>query len=100
VLLFDDPLAANPMTIGRAVYRTGLRFLRPLSYMGGAAVLVAGYLLLVLHIASPILALGAWLSFWWLACYSALTAMHLLGLEYHRNARKLDWFREDRRSRS
>jgi hypothetical protein len=100
LLLFDDLLAANPITVGQAVWRTGLGFLRPLAFNAVAGALVGGYLAAILHIGSPFLAIGSWLRFWVLAFYAALTAMHLLGLEYHRNARKLDWFREDRRSRS
>lgn len=97
-LLFDDLTAANPVTVGLAAWRTGPSFLRPLAFAAVAGALVGGFLLLVLHIKSPYLAIGSWLLFWAAAFYAALAAMHELGLEYHRNARRLDWFRESRRS--
>ena len=100
LLLFDDLLAANPVTVGLAVWRTGPSFLRPLAFSVAAATLVGGFLLMIMHITSPYLAIGSWLIFWMAAFYAALTAMHELGLEYHRNARRLDWFRESRRSSS
>jgi hypothetical protein len=100
LLLFDDLMAANPVTVGLAVWRTGPSFLRPLALAVVAGTLVGGFLLMILHIKSPYLAIGSWLLFWVAAFYAALTAMHELGLEYHRNARRLDWFRESRRSSS
>ena len=98
LMLFDDLSAANPVTVGLAVWRTGPSFLRPLASTVIAATLVGGFLFIVLHIKSPYLAIGSWLVFWGAAFYAALTSMHELGLEYHRNARRLDWFRESRRS--
>ncbi|APW62331.1 hypothetical protein [Paludisphaera borealis] len=100
LLLFDDLLAANPVTVGLAVWRTGLSFLRPFAFTVVAATLVGGFLVMILHISNPFLAIGSWLIFWGVAFYAALTAMHLLGLEYHRNARALDWFRGSGRSPS
>jgi hypothetical protein len=100
LLLFDDLLAANPVTVGLAVWRTGLGFLRPFAFWVVSAASVGGFLWAILHIANPYLAIGSWLVFWGLAFYAALAAMHELGLEYHRNARELGWFRESGRSPS
>ena len=100
MLLFDDLLAANPVTVGLAVWRTGLSFLRPFVFWVAAAVSVGGFLWAILHIPNPYLAIGSWLVFWGLAFHASLAAMHELGLEYHRNARELDWFRESGRSPS
>jgi hypothetical protein len=100
LLLFDDLLAANPITVGQAIWRSGFGFLRPFVFTAVVLPLVGGLLVLVLHISSPYLAIGSWLIFWCFAFYAALTVMRVLGVEYQRNARALGWFRESGRSPS
>jgi len=99
-LLFDDILAINPATVGRAVWVSRFGFLR--SLILSAAILIPTGLLFtaVLHVSEPHLAIGSWLLFWGVAFYGALVAMRVLGTEYHRHARALGWFREGRSSPS
>lgn len=95
-LLFDDVLAINPATVARAVWVSRFGFLRSLAVSAVILVLVGVTLALVLRITEPHLAIGSWLLFWWVAFYGALVAMRVLGVEYHRQARALGWFREGR----
>jgi len=95
-LLFDDVLAVNPVTVGRAVWVSRFGFLRSLIVSTVILVLVGGLLAAVLHISEPHLAVGSWLLFWGVSFYGALVAMRVLGAEYHRHARALGWFRQGR----
>lgn len=100
LLLFDDVLAVNPATVGRAVWVSRFGFLRPLVLSAIIMALTGGLLALVLHVSEPHLAVGSWLLFWGVAFYGALVATRVLGTEYHRHARALGWFRESRSASS
>jgi len=99
-LLFNDVLAVNPATVGRAVWVSRFGFLRSLVLSTIVMALTGGLLAVVLHISEPYLAIGSWLLFWGVAFYGALVMMRVLGTEYHRHARALGWFRESRPSSS
>lgn len=95
-LLFDDIMAINPLTVGRAVWVSKFGFLRPLALAVVLLFFTDWLLGLVLRIEEAHLAIGSWLLFWCVAFYGALVAMRVLGTEYHRHARALGWFREGR----
>jgi hypothetical protein len=96
-LLFDDPLGANPITVSQALWRVGLRSLRPALVVSVALLLAAGLSILIVTIPIPILALFMLWIFLIFILYEALVVMRILGLEYRRQARKIGWFRESRR---
>jgi hypothetical protein len=98
-LLFDDPLGANPITVGQALWRVGLRSLRSALVLSVAVMLAGGLLVLVVMIKTPILALFMLWVFLIFILYQGLVVMRILGLEYRRQARRIGWFR-DSRSRS
>jgi len=96
-LLFDDPLGANPITVGQALWRVGLRSLRPALVVSFALMLAGGLSILIIAIPIPILALFMLWFFLIFILYEALVVMRILGLEYRRQARKIGWFRDSRR---
>ncbi len=98
-LLFDDPLGANPITVGQALWRVGVRSLRSALVLSFALMLTGGLSVLVVMIKIPILALFMLWVFLIFILYEGLVVMRILGLEYRRQARKIGWFR-DSRSRS
>src|SRR5579864_104797 len=94
-LLNESLLAANPVTVVRAIVRIGWRYLYPCLVTGIALVFTCGLLLWVLFRApSPeVAALSLWAS-WVFALYEAMVLARLLGLTYYHNAHKLAWFRK------
>lgn len=93
-ILHDDPLGANPITVGLAIWRTGRGCLPPSLLIGTFVTLAAGGIAVLLEVENPPLAaLGYW-AYWVFLLYGAMVAMRVLGLYYHRHARLLGWFRE------
>jgi hypothetical protein len=93
-ILHDDPLAANPITVVRAIVRVGWSYARPCLVSGFALVLGVGAFLGLFKIRHPTLAALALWAFWVLFLYLAMVALRVLGLCYHRHARALGWFRD------
>jgi len=93
VILFDDPLAANPWTVLRAIYRSGLDSLRVAlaTALAAGVIGVCGVLLLRLpmFIAIPVTYAYAVLSL-----YLAMFVARSLGLYFRRNAKRIGWFPE------
>jgi hypothetical protein len=96
-LLFDDPLGANPITVGQALWRVGLRSLRSALVVSAAVMLTGGLWVLLVAIPIPALAYFLFWIFLIFILYEALVVMRILGLEYRREARKIGWFRDSRR---
>jgi hypothetical protein len=96
-LLFDDPLGANPITVGQALWRVGVRSFRPALVVSAAMMLTGGFSVLLVAIPIPALALFLLWVFLVFVLYEALVVMRILGLEYRRQARKIGWFRDSRR---
>jgi hypothetical protein len=98
-MLFDDPLAANPITVGLALWRVGLGSLRSALVVSVAIGLAGVLAAAIMKIPIPALALfGLWLLLAFVL-YEALVVIRVLGLEYRRNARKIGWFRDGSRRR-
>jgi hypothetical protein len=93
-ILHDDPLAANPITVLRAIVRVGWSWARPCLVSGFALVLGIVALRGLLAISQPSLAALALWACWVLIMYLAMVALRVLGLCYHRHARALGWFRD------
>lgn len=93
-ILHDDPLGANPITVGLAIWRTGWGCVPPSLLIGTFVTVAAAGLVGVLEIESPPLAALAYWLYWVFLLYGALVILRVLGLFYHRHARLLGWFRE------
>jgi hypothetical protein len=93
-ILHDDPLAANPITVVRAIVRVGWSYARPCLVSGFALALGVGAFLGLFKITHPTLAALALWAFWVLVLYLAMVALRVLGLCYHRHAWALGWFRD------
>jgi hypothetical protein len=93
-ILHDDPLAANPITVVRAILRVGWSYLRPCLFSGFALALGLLAFKGLFAITEPSLSgLGLW-ACWVLVIYLAMVSLRVLGLFYHRHARALGWFRD------
>src|SRR5207248_863351 len=99
-LLFDDLLAANPITVCQAIWRVGLAWIRPCLVLIAALVLAFGSFFLVLVFRTPILVFVILWATWVFVLYESMVVMRVLGLEYRRHARRIGWFRESRRRRA
>ena len=93
-ILHDDPLAANPITVVRAIVRVGWSYARPCLVSGFALALGGVAVVGLFKITNPTLAAVALWACWVLLLYLAIVAMRVLGLCYHRRARALGWFRD------
>ena len=98
-LLFDDLLAANPITVCQAIWRVGLAWIRPCLVLIVALVLALGSFSLVMVFRTPILVFLILWATWAFVLYESMVVMRVLGLEYRRHSRKIGWFRESRRRR-
>jgi hypothetical protein len=92
--LHDDPLAANPITVLRAIVRVGWGWARPCLVSGFALLLGIVAFRGLFAISQPSLAALALWACWVLIMYLAMVALRVLGLCYHRHARALGWFRD------
>jgi hypothetical protein len=93
-ILHDNVAVANPLTIGRAIWRIGRDYLRPCCTTT-TAVLVGGaiWVRVLYHIEDLTLAaFGLW-AFWIYTIYAGMVAMRSLGRCYYRNGAALGWFR-------
>jgi hypothetical protein len=95
-LLFDDPLGANPITVGQALWRVGLRSLRAAVIMSIALLLAGAFWVLIIAVRVPVVAFFLLWVFLVFILYEALVVMRILGLEYRRQARRIGWFRANR----
>jgi hypothetical protein len=91
-LLFDDPLASNPITVCQALWRVGWGSIRPALILSVAVILAGGLSVLILAIPIPLLAFASLWAFWVFVLYESMVVMRVMGLEYRRQARKLGWF--------
>ncbi len=92
-ILHEDLLAANPLTVSRAICRSGLGYLAPCLVAGLALSAAWTFFLMIVEVRSvPLAALLFWL-FWVLAFYEAMVVFRVLGLFYFRRAGVLGWFR-------
>lgn len=91
-LMRGTPLAANPLTVGRAIARVGWGYVGPCVLTAGVVVVLVGGLDRVLRLASPVVqAVACWL-FWVVALYALMVVFRYLGLFCHRHAARLCWF--------
>ena len=79
-----------------ALWRVGLRSLRPALVVSAAVMLTGGLWVLLVAIPIPVLAYFLFWIFLIFILYEALVVMRILGLEYRREARKIGWFRDSR----
>jgi hypothetical protein len=93
-ILHDDPLAANPITVVRAILRIGWGYARPCLVSGFAVAPCVLAFVGLFKISQPQLAGLAFWAFWVMTLYLAMVALRVLGLCYHRHARALGWFRD------
>jgi hypothetical protein len=93
VILFDDPRAANPWTVFRALYRAGFDSIRvALATALAIAVLClcgVGLVRLPMLIAMPVT-----YAYCLLSLYLAMFIARSLGLYFRRNAKRIGWFPE------
>jgi len=93
VILFDDPIAANPWTVFRALYRAGFDSIRVTIATATAIGLIClgGVGLLRLPMT---LAVVATYGYGFASLYLALFVTRVLGLYFRRNAKRIGWFPE------
>jgi hypothetical protein len=92
-LVHQSLLAANPITVVRAIVRLGRAYLLPCA-VSGVVLMLVGALWFSVLFRSPsigLAALGLW-AFWVLSLYGAMVALRVLGLTYYRHAERLGWF--------
>jgi hypothetical protein len=96
VSLFDDPMAASPLTVLPALLRLNLAYLAPLAWW---VALVEALTLAVraLYRAPGLgpLVLMTW-AVWVGGLYGLIVLMRLLGRAYHRKSRQVGWFLDPR----
>jgi hypothetical protein len=93
VILFDDPLAANPFTVLGALYRSGLDSFRVATATAFAIALIClgGTGLVRLPM---VIAIVASYGYCLLSFYLAIFVARTLGLYFRRNAKRIGWFPE------
>jgi hypothetical protein len=93
-LLHENIMAANPVTVFLAIFRTGWDYLRPCLVATIALVLagLAGWSLLYHMPTMWIEGLAIW-GFWVFLFYEAMVVVRMMGLTYHAHALDLHWFR-------
>lgn len=91
-LLHDDPLAANPITVGKAILRIGWDYAGISLLSGGFLGLMAVSLGALTFVTHPLLfALLTWL-YWVAFLYGAMVVLRRLGLFCRRHRVVLAWF--------
>jgi hypothetical protein len=93
-LLHENIMAANPVTVLLAVFRTGWDYLRPCLVATLALILagLGGWSLLYQMPTMWIEGLAIW-AFWVFLFYEAMVVVRMMGLTYHAHALDLHWFR-------
>jgi hypothetical protein len=91
-LIHDSPLAANPITVTRAILRVGWSYLRPCLETGGAIVFISGLFFAVHGLDDGLFRVLAVWFFWFVALYTAMVSLRRLGLFCYRAAVVLAWF--------
>jgi hypothetical protein len=94
VLLFNDPWAANPITVLGALGRVGWGYLRVCMVAGVAIVLNGLAIVALFRMPGFLLPIAATWLFWVLFVYQAMVVLRVLGLTYRRHAKVLGWFAE------
>ena len=91
-LMHESPLAANPITVLRGIYRAGWGYLAPCLLSGGCLVVLAAMLLVVVRISDP---LGQFVGCWLFtaAClYLAMVSLRWLGVFCFHQSVVFRWF--------
>ena len=92
VLLHDDPIAANPVTVLRTIYKVGWNYAGVCFLSGAFLVSIVFQLGMIGKIEDvPTRAVVSWL-FWVNFLYGAMVVLRRLGLFGHRHKVVLDWF--------
>ena len=97
-LIFESPLAANPVTVVWAIGRVGWAYVSPCVMTGSAMILLAGLFDAVLQIQDGFSQSVAYWAFWVASLYAAMVVLRRLGLFCYRHAVVLDWFPDRTRS--
>src|SRR5579883_239656 len=93
-LLHENIMAANPVTVFLAIFRTGWDYLRP-CLVATIALILAGLACWSLLFHMPTMwieGLAIW-GFWVFLFYEAMVVVRMMGLTYHAHALDLHWFR-------
>ena len=91
-ILYEDILAANPITVLAAVRKVGVGYARPCLLAGTVGMILGMMFTGSFEVESPLLsAFLFWLS-WVTALYLTMVTLRVLGLFYHEHARTLGWF--------
>ena len=99
-LMYESPLAANPVTVIRAIRRVGWAYVAPCVMSGSTVVVLVGLFLAILHVRDPAGQTVAYWAFWVLALYAAMVVLRRLGLFCYRHAIVLEWFPDRTRLRA
>ena len=91
-LMFESPLAANPVTVVRAICRVGWSYTSPCVLSGSTLVALAWLFAAVLRIGDGLAQAVAYWAFWVVLIYSAMVVLRRLGLFCYRHSVVLDWF--------
>ena len=91
-LMFESPLAANPVTVVRAIRRVGWSYASPCVLSGSTLVILAGLFAAVLQIQDGLAQTVAYWAFWVASLYASMVVLRRLGLFCYRHAVVLDWF--------
>lgn len=91
-LIHESPLAANPVTVTRAILRLGWSYCAACAESGVFLIVLVGWFAGMLRIQHVLIqSLACW-AFWLVALYAALVTLRRLGLYCYRNAIILEWF--------
>lgn len=94
VLLHDDPIAANPITVFRAIRKVGWDYAGICFLSGAFLVSVIFQLGLIAKIEDPLTHAAVFWFFWVNFLYGAMVVLRRLGRFCHRHRVVLDWFPE------
>jgi hypothetical protein len=92
-ILHEDALAANPVTVAAAIWKSGWGYAQPCLLAGFAVVVAATLLGATFKVKANWLSAFLFWVFWVVALYEAMVVLRVLGLFYHKHARELGWFR-------
>ena len=92
-LLHDDPLAANPITVIRAIARVGWDYVGISLLGGGTAIAMVGLFTLFLEASGSIFSMVLIWLFWLIFVYAMMVVLRCQGLFCHRHKVALAWFR-------
>jgi hypothetical protein len=92
VLLYDDPLAANPITVIRAIRRVGWDYAGVCFLSGAFLVSTAFQLAAIARVEGPLTHILVFWFFWVDFLYGAMVVLRRLGIFCHRHRVILEWF--------